>query len=167
MLRLRPLSWRRPSRAAGTSAVGPPRSSACRRAWAVTAAWPQTSGDFSEEGHNTEVRDARRFSGVLQGHNKLFFYTIWCFLYWISVIQAENWSQAENGLKCPICAPHRSWCGGGGRALRARGGGVQLCLQAGGEQAGASRAGLGLHPQCLPPGLLRGPTPVVDSVCFH
>lgn len=51
---------------------------------------------------------------------------------------------------------HRSLCSRGGWALWARCGGVQLCVQAGGKQTGASWTGLGLHPQHHPVGLLWG-----------
>lgn len=62
-----------------------------------------------------------------------------------------------------FASPHRSQCRRGGWALWARSGGVQLCVQAGGEQTGALWAGLGLHPQCLPTGLHWGLRSLVDS----
>lgn len=55
LLLVRPPSWRHLSRVRGTSAVRPRGSSTWRRGWTVTAAWPQTSGAFWEDGRNTEV----------------------------------------------------------------------------------------------------------------
>lgn len=65
----------------------------------------------------------------------------------------------------------RSQCRRGGWALWARRGGVQLCVQADGEQAGARGTSLGLHPQRLPAGLHWGLKSVMDSLvdycCFE
>lgn len=135
MCAFRHQSLHRPSRVAGIWAVRPLRLSSWRRGWTVTAAWPQTSGDFWEEGHSTEVR----------GH----------------LVEALWDSRCEGvDIDCTVCVLHasplRSQWRRRGWTVWEGSGGVQLCVQATGEQTGACWAGLGLQSQCLPAGVLRG-----------